>query len=360
MQLPAHGANAESLYEAMGLVMPDKVLDLSENVNAFGVPDAIKHAWPSLIQYVSRYPHEQAEPFRSAAAKVHHVLPEQLLVTNGAAEGLMALAQYFRGEDVLLLEPSFSEYKRTLKQQNCRIHSIISTDIKCYKFDISELHQTLQKSRGCYICNPNNPTGVLLEKSWIEPLIKANPSCTFVIDEAFIDWTDETESVISLISQYPNLFVVRSMTKMFAMAGVRLGYVMGQQVEKLREFLPHWSVSQLAIELGMICLGEQKFIVQSRLMNEQILKEMKTYFRSIQTDFTNASANYLLFKLPQPYNTDHFFKHLLTKGVVLRHTKNYEGLNGEWLRIAVKTEESWRQVRKEIEEYVKRNSVLSS
>lgn len=359
MQLPAHGANASALYEAMGLTMPEKVMDLSENVNAFGLPASVKEAWPNLIDQVSSYPHEQAEPFRSLAAKSHQVIPQQILVTNGAAEGLMVLAQHFKGQDILLLEPSFSEYKRTLQQQNCRIHSIVATNIKYYKFDMGALDLKLHKANVCYICNPNNPTGVVTEQSWIEALIKAYPTCTFVVDEAFMDWTDEAQSVVPLIKHYANVIVVRSMTKMFAMAGVRLGYLLGQQVERLRAYLPHWNVSQLAIELGLICLNEQIFIKDSRLYSGHLLGEMKQYFHSIGCQYTDSRANYLLFQLPEHYNAEHFFLYLLERGIVLRHTKNYEGLYGKWFRIAVKTEENWQQARKEMDDYVQKYSLLS-
>lgn len=359
MQYPSHGANAQSLYDAMGLNMPEDVLDLSENVNALGIPESIRSAWPNLIQQISIYPHEYAEPFRTLAATSHQLPAQYVLVTNGASEGLTVLAQYFSGQHIVLLEPSFSEYKRTLLRQNCQIDAIVSIDIKSYTFDTAALHERLQTARGCYICNPNNPTGVLLEKSWIEALIAAYPNCTFIIDEAFIDWTDETQSVVPLINQYPNVIVVRSMTKMFAMAGVRLGYLLGQQVEKLRDYLPHWNVSQLAIEMGNICLREQEFTQQSRMSSEKILKDMKQYFDSIHCEYTNSQANYLLFRLPQSFNSDHFFIYLLENGIVLRHTKNYEGLAGKWFRIAVKTEENWLRARKEIDDYVQKHSLLS-
>ncbi|MCH7321950.1 aminotransferase class I/II-fold pyridoxal phosphate-dependent enzyme [Solibacillus sp. MA9] len=359
MQLPAHGANASTLYEAMRITMPQQVIDLSENVNALGIPAAIIQAWPKLIEKVSAYPHEQAEPFRSLVAKSHVVQSQQVLVTNGAAEGLMVLAQYFKGQNVVVLEPSFSEYKRTLQQHNCQIQSIVANDLECYKFDMNDLHNRLQNAQACYICNPNNPTGVLLDREWIEALVKRHRQCIFIVDEAFIDWTDEAQSVITLIKQYVNIIVIRSMTKMFAMAGVRLGYMLGQKVEKLRPHLPHWSVSNIAIDLGCICLEQQKFIVESRDYSANLLKKMKHYFHSIDCIYTNSAANYLLFKLPATFNTQHFFSYLLVRGIVLRHTKNYEGLHGEWFRIAVKTENMWEQAKKEIDDYVKNNSLLS-
>ncbi|WP_339216164.1 aminotransferase class I/II-fold pyridoxal phosphate-dependent enzyme [Solibacillus sp. FSL W8-0372] len=353
MQLPAHGANAAVLYKAMNLKMPDQVIDVSENVNHLGVPKLVEQQWPNLLEKITGYPDEQAEPFRSQAADVHEVAAQHVVVTNGAAEGLMALAQLFKGYEVALLQPSFSEYARTLKQQNCVIHSILADDIETYRFNEEILEKQLKDVHACYICNPNNPTGVLMKKNWIEQLVKKYPHCNFVVDEAFMDWTDESESVIPLVNSYPNLFVVRSMTKMYALAGIRLGYVIGQQAEEIRHYLPHWNVSAIANEIGCLCLQDKDIVKESREKSSRLRSQMVVDLKLISCKVSNSAANFLLFQLPKQYNPDDFFTYLLERGIVLRHTKNYVGLDGAWFRIAVKSEEIWTKCKDEIMDYVK-------
>lgn len=353
MQLPAHGANAAALYKAMDLRMPEQVVDVSENVNHLGCPINVQKQWPKLLEKIASYPDEQAEPFRSQVAAVHQVAAHHVVVTNGAAEGLMALSQFFGGQEVALLQPSFSEYNRTLKQQNCTIHSILAEDISEYHFDDESIRKQLVNVHACYICNPNNPTGVLLKKQWIEQLVKRNRHCYFVVDEAFMDWTDESESVISFVKTYPNLFVLRSMTKMFALAGVRLGYIIGQHAEKLRNYLPHWSVSTIANELGSLCLMEKEFVVESRENSSKLRKKMQEDLTVIGCKVSNSAANFLLFQLSNQYDPDEFFTYLLKRGIVLRHTKNFIGLDGKWFRIAVKSEGIWTKCKEEIMNYVK-------
>lgn len=353
MELPAHGANAAALYKAMNLHMPDKVIDVSENVNHLGYPKLVEQQWANLMDKIVGYPHDQAEPFRSQAADVHEVAVQHVVVTNGAAEGLMALAQLFNGQEIALLQPTFSEYARTLKQQNCVIHSILADDIETYRFNEEILEKQLKDVHACYICNPNNPTGVLLKKHWIEQLIKKYPHCDFVVDEAFMDWTDESESVVSLANTYSNLFVVRSMTKMYAMAGIRLGYVLGQQAEKIRHYLPHWNVSAIANEIGSLCLQDKYFVKESREKSSKLRSQMVKDLKLIGCKVSNSAANFLLFQLPEQYNSDKFFEYLLKRGIVLRHTKNYVGLDGAWFRIAVKSEEIWTKCKGEISNYVK-------
>lgn len=352
MQLPAHGANAATLYEALQLPMPATIIDVSENVNSAGLPDKVKEQWGQLVEKASAYPHEQAEPFRSLVAGIHGVPVDNITVTNGAAEGLMVLAQYFNGQHVALLEPSFSEYRRTLTQQNCTIHSVIVDDVTTYKIDAQKVVDVLVGARVLYMCNPNNPTGALLEKAWIEALVKQHPACSFVVDEAFMDWTDEAESVIELTNRYPNLFVLRSMTKMFAIAGIRLGYVIGQRVRDIAAYLPHWNVGGVAIEVGCICMNETDFIEQARKESTALRLMMTHDLEQLGCTVSKSAANFLLFCLPEHLSTEHFFEVLLANGIVLRHTKNYVGLEGKWFRIAVKTEEVWQKCKEEIERYV--------
>lgn len=353
MQLPAHGANAAALYAALGLDMPPHIIDVSENVNSAGIPPRVREQWGSLLQVASGYPHEQAEPFRSLAASTHQVDPANVVVTNGAAEGLMALARRFSGQQVALLEPSFSEYRRTLTAQGCTVQSVVVEDIASYRVDEGRLAWVLSEVAACYICNPNNPTGVLLKRVWIEQLVKCYPHCQFVIDEAFMDWTDEKESVMSLVHHYPNIFVLRSMTKMYAIAGVRLGYVVGQKAQELVYYLPHWNVGGVAIEVGRLCLQETAFVEQSRQQSAVLREQMKQDLQQLGCTVSNSAANFLLFRLPAHIVADDFFVALLKQGIVLRHTKNYVGLDGDWFRIAVKTADVWRLCKEAIEAYVR-------
>lgn len=352
MQYPAHGANVASLYEGLQIPMPSTIIDLSENTNSLGTPIELQTMWPELLKKVMTYPHEQAEPFKSQVAAFHGIKPKHIAVCNGASEGLMAIAQFLRGQTVALLEPSFSEYQRTLLQHGCSIVSIPTTNIETYLFSDEQLHQALQQAKALYICNPNNPTGVVQSKQWIESLVQAYPGKYFIIDEAFMDWTDEKNSVISLVTSYPNLLVLRSMTKMFAMAGVRLGYIVSQLAQSIGAFFPHWNVSGIAIALGCKCLELTQFVAHSRKQSNALRIEMQSFFKRLNCRVTNSEVNFFTFCLPPTYDAEHFYMSLLQQGIVLRHTKNYEVLCGEWFRIAVKDVHSWQICEEAIEKYV--------
>lgn len=352
MQYPKHGANPAALYKGLGLEMPAEIIDVSENVNSAGMPQMVKEQWPHLLESASFYPDEEAAPFVEKVALHHRVLAAHVVAANGAAEALMVLAQQFQGKPVVLLEPSFSEYRRTLSLYGCAIRSVVATDVLAGNFDEAALYEALDGARALYICNPNNPTGVLQARTWIEQLLKAFPNVSIVVDEAFMDWTDELESVVSLVKNYRNLIVLRSMTKMYSLAGVRLGYVVSQQADVLRPFFPHWHVSQLAIQMGMLCLEDERFVFESRLAADALRGEMQQVLVKAGCQVSNSAANFFIFKLPDHLDADAFFKSMLEKGIVLRHTKNYVGLDGEWFRIAVKNSAIWQRCREVILAYV--------
>lgn len=360
MQYPAHGANAESLYQLLGLKMPDTIIDLSENVNPAGAPPSVKSAWSGLFDTVSQYPHEQAEPFRSKAARFHQVATEHIVVGNGAAECLMVLARFFSEKTVGVLEPSFSEYKRTLLQENVQVEPILAEDICTYRFSTEKIKDHMQKVDAIYLCNPNNPTGVLTSRRQIEHLLEYGQqvSCDIVVDEAFMDWTDETESVIPLIDKYENLIVLRSMTKMYAMAGIRLGYIISQQAEKFIGYFPHWNVSGMAIQIGCLCLTEYHYIQEARQQSSETRRDLTYFLRQHGCEVTDSAANFLLFKLPSNIDPDHFFTSLLSQGIVLRHTKNYTGLDGQWFRLALKRPEQMNIFKQVLNAYVQNNTNL--
>lgn len=360
MALPAHGANFIDLYKQLQVPLPEEIYDLSENVNVLGSPPSIGRLWPILMQEIGHYPNMRAEPFRSMVASKHRVSSDLVVVGNGAAELLMAIAQLYREKKAIIVEPSFSEYKRTLLQQNVHIESITVTDICQYRLPMQEIKERMVKADVIYLCNPNNPTGVLITREEIKKLLSYGKmeKCAIVVDEAFMDWTDEKESVVDLTKQYEHLFVLRSMTKMYALAGVRLGYVISQQAQRIYDYLPHWSVSNIAIKLGCQCLNEEAFVQASREHNDKMRNKIQRFLVEQGCNVTASKANFLTFQPPASWNVMDAYLYFLQYGVVLRHTENYVGLDGGWFRIGMKDDKAMNEFIKRFEDYA--NSLFSS
>ncbi|WP_342559020.1 aminotransferase class I/II-fold pyridoxal phosphate-dependent enzyme [Metasolibacillus sp. FSL K6-0083] len=353
MRYPAHGANPSTLYRELELEMPEQIIDLSENVNFLGPPASFGAIWTSLFQEIAAYPHEDAEPLRSQLAYRYNVATEHIVIGNGAAEILMALARCYAREKIVIVQPSFSEYARTLEQQQAIIQSIEVEELTNYSLPMERLKEAMCGAKALYICNPNNPTGVVTPKKQLIELLQYGErvDCDLVIDEAFMDWTDETESMAELVASSNRLIILRSMTKMYSMAGVRLGYALTQHAFKIKQELPHWNVSAISIALGMQALQEEDFCAKSRQQAAQSRAVIIPFLMEKGCIVTKSKTNYVAFRLPSTYDATKFYFSLLQKGIVLRHTQNFIGMDGEWFRLALKEQHKMTAFQQALEHF---------
>ncbi|PIC66799.1 threonine-phosphate decarboxylase [Sporosarcina sp. P16a] len=356
MRLPEHGANSKRLYTSINIPMPDEVLDFSENCNPAGPPPSVVEAWPTLISTLNGYPDPDGQPFRSAVSVFHQVDEQQVLIGNGAADILSLLAGNYRGKRVLLIDPTFSEYRATLEVNGAEVVSLQASEAEGFELPMRQILEALPTADAIYICTPNNPTGLLPTKNELLTIIEAakNSSTDVVLDEAFIDFVDESKSFIPQVANYSNLFIVRSMTKMYAIPGIRLGYVIAhpERIEKLKQRASHWHVNGLAAEIGVFCLQEEVYRQQAILHAQTERIKMTQFLRSHSCEVLDSSANYLVMKPMQ--DAKKLYKDLLNQGIVLRHSENFRGMDGRWLRIGMKSETMMDTLREAMDPWFKR------
>ncbi len=359
MSLPNHGANPHRLYEQLSIKKPMEMIDFSENVNPAGPPSFIREKWDDLFPLISRYPDPQGQPFLAAIAKFHNVDEEQVLLGNGAAEIFSLLATIFQRKRAIIIHPTFSEYEATLAANHVEMVHIEVDDITTWKLPIVQIIKDMQQADILYLCTPNNPTGVLPPREELQLLIdegeKAN--CHIVLDEAFIDWIGEEASMIPYINEHPHIMIVRSMTKMYAIAGVRLGYMIAapEMIQTLQRKTSHWHINGLAAEIGASCLEETEFRNQSIQYAQKCRELFTAFLHQSGCKTTKSITNYICFQLPKPQQSKAFFHAMLEKGMVLRHTEYFKGMNGEWFRVGMKDEKSMKSLQKEMTLWLKRN-----
>ncbi|WP_418300973.1 pyridoxal phosphate-dependent aminotransferase [Lysinibacillus fusiformis] len=340
MLLPNHGANPQNVYQQLGLTMPEEVYDFSENVNAAGPPSFVEVRWRTFYPLIQRYPDPDGEPFLSKVAAFHQVAKDRVLLGNGASELFSVIARRYAQKRVIVVHPTFSEYERTLRAAGAIIVPILVTDFIQYTLPMERLKQEMVEADALYICTPNNPTGVLPKKEDLLALLEHGRTvkCELVIDEAFMDWVDEANSLIHESMENSHVLVVRSMTKMYAIPGLRLGYLVAHAsiISELKDMLPHWNLNAFALVIGAGCLDEQQYSQQAIAYATTQRVQLHHYLQENGCLVTNSVTNYVCFSLPREQQSDTFFTYCLAQGVVLRHTKNFKGLQGEWFRIGIK------------------------
>lgn len=347
LQLPAHGSNANYLYKALDIAQPNNIIDFSVNTNPLGAPPEIKHHWQDWLEAVYDYPDPYCASLKEVIAGNENVEASQLLVGNGAAELITLIARYLRKKSVLIIQPAFSEYETACQHEQCKIDYYV-TEASNWQINNQDLAAKLENKDAVFICQPNNPTGVQYDQATIAWLINyCNESQTLlIIDEAFYDFASDTPSAINKIDQFPFLLVLRSLTKMYNIAGLRLGFLAGQPklLEEIASNKPHWSVNAIAIKAGIVCVNNDTHAKQTRTYIETERIRLFSFFK--QHDFTCSPSvvNFYLLRDPSVSTQQALFTFLLEKGIVLRHTDNFPGLTGNWLRVAIKKESENEQL----------------
>ncbi|WP_017382185.1 pyridoxal phosphate-dependent aminotransferase [Paenisporosarcina sp. TG-14] len=349
MSLPNHGANPQHVYNSLGIMPPSRIIDFSENVNPLGPPDSIQSAWHNFHQFMKVYPDPVGEPFRTKIAQYHNISPDSIFVSNGASEVFSLLAEKYMGKRAILVHPTFSEYDTTLKARHVEIVNLKMPNIVTGELPIADMKEHMHHADVLYLCTPNNPTGTLPKRSVIRELIQYAKisNCDIVLDEAFIDFISEEASFISDIYS-AHVIIVRSMTKMYAMPGLRLGYMAAAPhiVEEIQRLAPHWNVNRLAAEVGSLVLNDETFRKKAIQHSLKTCKDMTAFLKAQGCEVTQSQANFLLFKLPQLNKG--FFPYFLRKGIVLRHTENFRELDGQWFRIGMKSEAQMEILKREL------------
>lgn len=328
-----HGAIDFTELEHAGL-NPDDVLDFSVNSNPFGPSPLIRQALEKTP--LDRYPDRECLALRRALAEHLGVSPEQIIVGNGTAEliWLSAFAFLKAGDPVLILGPTFGEYERSVRLVSANPIYLNAHSSNGFTIDVTETSRLLSLThyRAVYVCNPNNPTGQFLAPETLFNWAEEYPNTLFVIDEAYISFMPDQRSVASRLR--PNLLVLRSMTKDYALAGLRLGYAVGEQrlVQALMAVRPAWNVNSFAQTAGLAALADEAYY-QSTLNQ---LREEKSFFVNglVELGYFPVPSHTHFF-LVKVSNAAHLKRELLPQGILVRDCTSF-GLP-EHIRIATRT-----------------------
>lgn len=373
----SHGGDFYRWQKETGVCQND-ILDFSVNVRPDGMPDFLKSTIFKNINELCAYPDPQANGLKECCAGHYGFKPDNFVFGNGSNELFYALAQVLFEENYLhsfILEPAFSEYRFSLEKAQIQVHSLLTVlspqiqngnytlnneailaEQKKSTRQIEKAIQTVPAKSIIVLANPANPSGFLLKNEELSAIIKQKQDCFFVIDEAFIEYTDEKSLLQSLPEIPANILIIRSLTKFYALAGIRLGYLACHEnlAKKIQTKLPLWNVNSLAQSLARTLFTEQEQVTKDYLKAKQQNQERKIdlyqKLAQIQGISLYASwANYILFSLD--CDCPHFWQELLTRHhIALRNCENYNGLeNKNFYRAAVRFPEEHTKLYQAIE-----------
>jgi threonine-phosphate decarboxylase len=347
-------------------VAPECIIDFSSSVNPRNITGKTVVAIATAMSKLGAYPDETQTDIKEALGRVHSIGTETILPGNGSTELIYLIAQAFAARSdanhpdsnradsaqagspktALIVEPAFSEYRRALRVNG---YAVESFDVRDFNTDFSIdtdalLKRTLDEQFDLlFIANPANPTGVLTEKEAILRLVNGieGTSTTLVLDEAFIDFVEGNVSIISEVTELKNTIVLRSLTKFFSIAGLRLGFICAhpETIGRIAAMQPPWSVNSLAAAGGVAALADNAFITET-------LKWLKTEREAMKKELDEieglrvfpSSANFLMVETTAPGITVTELQEQLLKdeGLLIRNLSNFKGLGETFFRVAVR------------------------
>lgn len=334
MRTEIHGGNIHK-YD-------HKVTDFSANLNPLGMPQSVKNAVVKNIAEYECYPDPDSTEIREAISKHYSVGFYSVCCGNGADDIIYRIAGSFKPQKAVLFAPSFYDYSSALELAGTEISRIFLRDEDGFYMDDS-VFDSIKEMRPdmVFVCNPNNPTGIAESSAKILKLAEVCRiiGARLIVDECFSDFLEHEEyfSIIDSIESLKNVIILKSFTKMYAMAGLRLGFAIcgdPKDAELLANSTQSWPISTPAAKAGVAALKDKEFLEATSRYVHREREYLMSEFEKLGIKTYDSRANYIFFRSVSGLETI-----LQKRDILIRSCSNYIGLDDTYYRIAVRTRE---------------------
>jgi histidinol-phosphate aminotransferase len=336
------GRSIKEIVEQYGLDK-DEIIKLGSNENPLGTSPRAVEAVKNEAKFMYRYPESDLKELTKDVAAYSGVSPEQVILGgDGADEILDILGKTLiePGDEFIVPIPSYMYYEFTLK-----IHGGVpiyaNWDMPENVLNVgSVLESITPRTRIIFLCTPNNPTGALIDRRDILTILE-NTDALVVVDEAYFEFSGVNN--VDLISKYDNLFILRTFSKILGLAGMRIGYGIGnpQFIEYMKRVKPAFSLTRLSQIAASASINDREYIEKSTALS---IESREYLYREIskipELDVYASKANYLLVDIRKTEMTSKLMsEELLKEGIIVRDCSSFRGLDDYWIRVSVGTME---------------------
>lgn len=338
---PEHGGNIYDLAQKSGVPV-DACTDFSANINPLGPPAWLKEVMIRELSRIIHYPDKKALRFREALSERFGIGVENIVAGNGTTELIYALPRCINVKKALIPVPSYGDYEDAAYRGGLHVKLLHMPEGEDFRLSLSALRKKLSEEKSSvlvFLGQPNNPTGVPLPKEELIDCIKAFEGHYFCIDEAFADFVEDDISCLD--TSFPNCIILRSLTKFYAIPGLRLGWLYAPEslAGEIRDNLPTWSVNSLAQVVGARAVLDEGY----RTRTLDLLKTERNRLRhSIEMvpslTVLSGEANFLFGRLEDnDRSVVDIDAYLETEGLTIRNCASFRGLSDNYFRIAIRT-----------------------
>lgn len=342
-----HGGNVHRLFREG----KQDLLDYSSNINPLGLPQKFL---PYVLEHLEdwqRYPDPDYIALREKIALHNGLEKENIIVGNGASEILFLYMRALKPKKALLVAPCFAEYRRALEVVGSEIHYFELQEKESFSLNVERLLETLEEDSYdvLLLCNPNNPTGKWIPIQEMETLVLEieKRKLQLFVDEAFIEFVENWRAETLALLKSKSVFVLRALTKFFAIPGLRLGYGISFSatlLEKMYAEKEPWSVNAIANLAGIHMLDEKEYIEKSETW---IAREKEYFYEKLSSikavKVYPTACNFILIRL-EKMSSALCKEKMLEQNILIRDASNFPFLNSHFIRLAIKDRESNERV----------------
>jgi len=339
--LKGHGGNIFDLARNIGCESSD-ITDMSSNVNPLGPPDGLVECLHDSLESITALPEVDADEITTAFSAKYGLSAEHVLAGNGTTQFIYSIPQALESKQALILGPTYADYEDACRMHNVRYSFLMAKESQKFCPDLNQVDKNIKNCDTVFICNPNNPTGVLIPGDRLESVARFHPDTNFVIDESYLPFVvgGEKESLIN--RQLANVIVLNSMSKIFRIPGLRIGFYISSTklVKKMKHFATPWSVNSL----GQAAV---KFLMERQVQADEFVKKTRSFLKTEMDKFCQAiqkaselkpfpgATPFVLIKLPDGIRSDAVCEKLAQNRILIRNCANFAGLSDDIIRISL-------------------------
>jgi cobyric acid synthase CobQ/L-threonine-O-3-phosphate decarboxylase len=335
-----HGGNLLKLALAAGKPVGE-ILDFSANINPLGPPEGFRSLISAWTGDLVHYPDPDCTDLVRAFAARYRVAENEILMGNGSIELLYLLPQLLGKRRALIPVPAYVDYERAAELAGLAVEWLPLREKESFAPDLAVIAAALRGDEIVFLGRPNNPTGHLIPAAALRDLASSHPQTVFVSDEAFADFAPEAETLIAS-GRPANIIILKSLTKFYAMPGLRLGGVVAAPdlIRRLRDRTPPWSVNTLAQVVGSAALRDTAYAEETLRFVRDRREDLFAELQALPgLTVYPGTANFLLLRSDRRnIDAPEIARRLLADGIAIRDCSNFTGLDRRFFRIAVRTE----------------------
>ncbi|WP_317368445.1 histidinol-phosphate transaminase [uncultured Tyzzerella sp.] len=342
-----HGGDLDIIQKKYN-ISREKIIDFSGNINPLGISNKIENTIKNNINVITTYPDKDYISLKNSISTYCNCNKNNIIVGNGSTEIISLFIKNLSPKNAIIVSPSYSEYERELKNNNCNIHFFDLKEEDDFLLNVDKLISCINDNIDLIVlCNPNNPTGTAINNNQIKLILN---KCKFLmIDETYAEFSSDIENICatSLVNDYDNLFVIRGTSKFFGVPGIRLGYGICKNkniLDKINKYKDPWSVNSIANLIGISMFDDKEYIQNTKnliLNQKQFIFEELSKIKNLK--FYKSSSNFILCKILNNKTTSSkLFEDLIKENILIRDAKSFPFLDDTFFRFCILSEKNNR------------------